>query len=187
MRDELPGQGQDQAERVVGDLVDAIVRDVADRDARRPGRVEVDVIDPDPVANDRAGTAHRPDHPSVDRGELGDDAIRVGDQRQQGFGIVLRVRPDDLTTHRLEDGPLHVERVERVIGDGDLHERHLRVGESPTHPTQVRGSSACPATILGMLMGSNASPRNREEQTMSRTDSGSPIDQEAKTLGEGRD
>ena len=170
MGDELPGQGQDQAERVVGDLVDAIIRDVADRDAPGPGRVEVHVIDPDPVADDRPGPAHRPDDPGVDRGELGEDAVRVGDQRQEGVGLVLRVRPDDLAAHRLEDGPLHVERVERVIGDGDLHEWHLRDPGRACHAPDpgAAGSSACPATILGISMGSNASPRNREEQTMSR-------------------
>ena len=130
MGDELPRQGQDQAERVVGDLVDAIIRDVADRDAPGPGRVEVDVIDPDAVADDRPGPAHRRDDPGVDRGELGDHAVRVGDQRQERVGLVLRVRPDDLAAHRLEDGPLDVERVECVIGDGDLH------GVSPARESQ---------------------------------------------------
>lgn len=83
MGDEMTRQGQDQADGMVGDLVDAVIRHITDRDAPGPGRVEVDVIDPDPVSDDRPGTPHRLDHAGVDGGELRDDAIRIGDQRHE--------------------------------------------------------------------------------------------------------
>ena len=110
MRDDLPGQGEHQGERVVGDLVDAVVGDVADRDAPGPGRVEVDVVDADPVADDHPGPVHRGDDRGVDRGELGDDAVGVGDQVGSRSASSFAARPDELAPQRLEDGPLDVER-----------------------------------------------------------------------------
>ena len=46
-------KGKDEGERVVGYLVDAIVRDVADGDAAGLGGGEVDVVNADRVADDR--------------------------------------------------------------------------------------------------------------------------------------
>ena len=66
------------AKRVVGDLVDAIVRHVADGDAPRPGRVEIDVIHADAVTHDDLRPRHGCDHVGVHRGELRDDRVGVG-------------------------------------------------------------------------------------------------------------
>ena len=80
-----------RAERVVGDLVDAVGRDVADGDAAIPGGVEVHVVHADPVADDQLGPAHRGDHPGGDRGELREDVIgrrgpRRGGRPRSGTG-----------------------------------------------------------------------------------------------------
>ena len=78
MRDNLPRQGEDEGEGVVGDLVDAVVGDVADGDAAGFGGVAVDVVVADPVADDRLRPFHRGDDVGIDRGKLRDHRIGIG-------------------------------------------------------------------------------------------------------------
>ena len=55
----LAGEAQREGERVVGDLVEAIVRDVADGDAPRPRRIEIHVVHADPEPDDHFAPVQR--------------------------------------------------------------------------------------------------------------------------------
>ena len=125
-----PGRVEQEGERVVGHLVDAVGRDVADGDAAGPGRVEVHVVDADPVADDQPGPVHRGDHPRGDRGELGQDVVGLGDGVEE-VGLGPALAGVDLGAEGPEDRLLDVEPVEREIGDEDLRHRRWFSREGP--------------------------------------------------------
>jgi len=68
---------------MVRDLVDAVVRDVADRNAPRPRGGRVHVVEANPIANDGPGPGHRIDDLGVHGGELDHDGIRLPHQPHQ--------------------------------------------------------------------------------------------------------
>ena len=137
--DDLPGQVQDQGERVVGDLVDAVIGDVADGDAPGAGRVKVDVVDADPVPGDDPGPVIAP----ITSASTGANWVITASASATSSArpsLGLRGGPDDPAPERLQDGPFDVEGLEGVIRDGDLHRlRPLDRGASVSVPPRVSG------------------------------------------------
>ena len=78
VRNHLSCDAQYECERVISDLVDAVVRDVADRNTPLARRLYIDVVVANAVADDDLGALHGSDHFGVDRRELCDDCIRIG-------------------------------------------------------------------------------------------------------------
>ena len=65
-----------------GHLLDRVVRDVGDRDSGLPGRGEVNVVEPDPVAGDNAALLESGDGRGVP-GEVGiEDPVGIRRHRQ---------------------------------------------------------------------------------------------------------
>ena len=94
---DLPGQGQYEAQGVIGDLVNAIVGDVGHRDTVLARCVQVDVINTDAIAHDRPRPGHRCNHRGTESGKLGNDRISAGHRCFQlcfGFTVVS----DQVTT-----------------------------------------------------------------------------------------
>ena len=81
--------GEQQGERVVGDLVGAVVRDVADRDAGGLGGRPVHLVHPDAVAQDPDGPLQAGDAAGVEAPVAGDDHGVRGPDRFVGRGGVL--------------------------------------------------------------------------------------------------
>ena len=79
----LAGETQDESQSVIGDFVDAVVRDIAHWNAAFTGSFQVDIVHPDAVTYYDTGFLHPPDDPGIHRGELGDDGISVRTQRDQ--------------------------------------------------------------------------------------------------------
>nr|WP_237764028.1 hypothetical protein [Terrimicrobium sacchariphilum] len=115
-----PGQGEGECERMVRDLINAVVGNIANRDVSCSGRLEINVVDPDAVANDDPALI-----------EVGDDF--AGDWRplnQQSVGFptlcydILRgfaLRDMKLCSGLRDDFTLAVDMGESVIGDEDVH------------------------------------------------------------------
>ena len=83
------------AERVIGNLIDAVIGHVADGNPSSTSRVEIDIIDADAVPDDDPGTTHGRDHVGLHRGELRDHRIRVRHEWDQCLrGLTLSA--DDL-------------------------------------------------------------------------------------------
>ena len=130
--DDLPGQRQDQGQRVIGDLVDAVIGDVADRDAAVAGRLQVHVVHADAVADDDAGLAHGGDHRGVDRRNCVRTASASAVSSISSSGVLQR-RPTTVQPSGRQHGRFRVERVKRVIGDGDLHDGVSAGKKRPRH------------------------------------------------------
>ena len=75
-RHDLARHRQQQRHRMIGDLVDAVVRHLGDDDARAGRRREIDVVDADAEARDDPAAGHLPDHVRRD--------LRVGDEQRVG-------------------------------------------------------------------------------------------------------
>ena len=88
----------------------------AKRDFLRAGRVEVDVVDADPVTHDHAGPGHCGDDGGVDRGELDDHRVGVGHEPRQLRRGPLFLPGDDVVPPCTEDRLLDGEIRERVVG-----------------------------------------------------------------------
>ena len=74
------GEGEDKRQRVVGHFINAVVGNIANRNALLRRRVEVHVVHADAVTHDDPAFLHRLDHGRFDGRKLRDDAVRIGDQ-----------------------------------------------------------------------------------------------------------
>ena len=83
-----PFRGEEEGDRVVRDLVRAVVGDVADRDAGRLGRRPVHLVHPDAVAEDPDRALQAGDAIGVELAVAGDDDGVRGPDRVVGFGGV---------------------------------------------------------------------------------------------------
>ena len=68
--DESAGASEHERNRVCRDLVDAIVGDVGDGDVARGSSIEVNVVEPDPVAHERGEFRQSSQQRVVDSGPL---------------------------------------------------------------------------------------------------------------------
>ncbi len=122
-RDEPTLDGEQQPDGVVGDLVDAVVGDAADGDPRGGGGLHVDVVDADPVPDDRAQGAGGAESARSDRRELHEQ--RVGTHRgQRRRDVLLRPAPldEELAAGGLDDPALDGAVVSEVlVADENAH------------------------------------------------------------------
>jgi len=81
--DHLSCGAQYECERTISDLVDAVVRYVADRNPASPGRFEVHVVEPNALADVDLRPLHAGDHVGIDPCRLSDDCIGIGHQCRQ--------------------------------------------------------------------------------------------------------
>src|SRR5207247_2069940 len=102
-----------------GDVIHAVVGDVADRDAALAGRVEIDIVDSDPVADDELRAVHRRDDDAADGGELRQHEFGSADGGDQLLGRLALARIER-TTQRREDVFLDPKVRKAVVGDHDL-------------------------------------------------------------------
>jgi hypothetical protein len=117
---DTPRGAEQQRQRVVGDLVEAVVRHVGHEDARPCGGFDVDVVDPDPVAGDDPAALGGRDRRGRHLGEAHEQRVRPGQR-----GRVLGQRRADLRQSRA----FGFQVTEDVIGDQDLSRaRHRRTG-----------------------------------------------------------
>ena len=88
-RDDVPGQGQHQADRVLGDRVGVRFRGEDHRDAARGGRVAVDVVHAHPVLGDHLQPGTLLQIRGADLEQPDDDCIRTM-QHLPRFGVAGR-------------------------------------------------------------------------------------------------
>ena len=124
---------QYECERMIGDFVDAVIGDVAYRNAALARRLHIDVVVADAVADDDLRPLHAGDHVGIDRCKLSDDCIGIGHQRRQlRCGLPLFQR-DDFMAQRPKNTLFDIQTRKRVVGDGDFH-----MGISLENSTQTR-------------------------------------------------
>ena len=132
----LPREGEDEGERVVGDLVDAVVGHVADGNAAGPRGRQVDVVDADAVADDHPRPLHRGHDVGVHRGELRDHGIGIGDRRREG-GDVFRLRGDERRARLAHDGFLDGEIGKGIVSHDNAHGTGFLGEREPHEPITV--------------------------------------------------
>ena len=120
VNDDMARRGQDQCQGMIGHFIQTIVGNIANRNAPGAGGVQIDVVDAHAIPNNDLHPTHGGDHVGIDEGELGQDVVRVGNQRGQ-----FRRCGDPLVSHnfaakRLEDAFFDLERTERAIRNDDL-------------------------------------------------------------------
>ena len=154
-------QRQRQREGVVGDLVGAVVRDVGHPDAAAGGRLDVDVVHADAVADHQLDGGQRVEHLGGDRRVLVDQHPRPGAPGDHvGRAVALLAAVPD--PRRVEHGLLGVEGGVIAVGDHDGRAGHacadhfgeppIRCGASASKsnvsPCPGRsGATATPSTI----------------------------------------
>jgi len=117
----LAGQREGEGERVVGHLVDAVVGNVANRDAALAGGDEIDAVDADAVADDHFAALERRDEFAADGGPLHEERIGVAAERDE-LGGRLALRDDELVAGGGEERALLVDGGKTVVGEDNFHE-----------------------------------------------------------------
>ena len=112
---------QDECERVISNLVDAVIGDVADRNASLARRLHIDVVVADAVANNDLRPLHAGDHVGIDRCKLSDDCISIGHQFRQLSGGPPLFQGGDFVAQRPKNTLFDIETRKRVVRDGDFH------------------------------------------------------------------
>ena len=146
LRHDLPREGEDEGERVIGDLVDAVVGDVADGNAAGPRRNKIDIVDADPVADDHPGPLHRRNDVGIHRGKLRDHGIGSGDRRGQ-LNRILRLGDDEAGPRRNGHPLFYGEVGKGMVSDDDLHGGHP-AASGFTH-SGVHSASAADRPVSG--------------------------------------
>ena len=104
---------------MVGHLVYAVIRHIADRNAALAGGFEIDVVDSNPIPDNHFGLLHGRNHAGIHWGKLGDHGIRVSHQSNQGFrGFALTT--DEFEAEWLKDGFFDLKRRECVVCDDNF-------------------------------------------------------------------
>ena len=113
---DLADAGQEQRQRMVGHVLDAVIRHPSDPDAALGGRVDVDVVIADAVAADDPAAPHPLDDPPRDRLQVDDHGVGIaaGGGDVGGIGGPLYLQGRD----RRQDRPLLLVCLEPVVDDG---------------------------------------------------------------------
>ena len=114
----LARDGEDEGERVIGHLVDAVVRDVAHRDATFAGSRAVHIVVAHAIANDGFGLGHGMDDVRVDGGELGDHRIGIAHQLSKLCRRTLFFEGNDLDARWTKNRFFQAEIRKGVISNG---------------------------------------------------------------------
>ena len=107
-RDDSPCQREDEAEGVIGDLVRAVIRDVADGYSELGGSHRVDGIESDAIASDGADAWQGTEDLPRDRGVLDDEGRRIDPGIDDRVGRPTLLEPDRPAGGR-QDVPLDVD------------------------------------------------------------------------------
>lgn len=86
IRNDLTSERQDKGERVVGDLIHTVFRNIAHRNVPASCGLQIDIVNSDPVANDDSGFLHPVDDARIDLGKLCDDGVGLGAMGNQILG-----------------------------------------------------------------------------------------------------
>ena len=114
----LARDGEDEGERVIGHLVDAVVRDVAHRDATFAGSRAVHIVVAHTITNDGFGLRHGMDDLRVHGGELGDHRIGIAHQLSKLCGRTLFFEGNDLDARWTKNRFFQAEIRKGVISNG---------------------------------------------------------------------
>ena len=118
------GDTEKQSERVVCDLVEAVVGDVGHQHAGARGGRHVDVVVADPVAGDDPAARSSVDHAGTDLRVGHEDRVGVRDGRDERV-LIGRVGDDELGADRLErcdlDGKIIGEEIGHDHAQGARH------------------------------------------------------------------
>jgi hypothetical protein len=111
---------EEQGHRMVGDLIEAVVRDVRHHDPVAGRGLDRDVVVADPIPRDDPAPSRRGDvdHALAHRREADEHRVDVHCQVEQGLLGAVR-RHDDLGVERPEHLVLGAQVGEDVIGDQD--------------------------------------------------------------------
>jgi hypothetical protein len=109
---------------VVGDLVDAVVRDIGDEDAVRSRRIDVDRVDADPISSDNVAVFQAVDHLS----RHWDIAVEHGVGLARALRDLIRIGDISLEAQFVARGTqqvaLDLEMLKEVIGNNDQTQDH---------------------------------------------------------------
>src|SRR5439155_5908943 len=134
--DDAAGTGEQERESVVGDLLDAEIRDVHDEDAEACRVFDRDVVDTDPVARHDEATRGCVERLARDALPVGEDRVRRRGELNQ-LGLFARLGYQQLGADLGEDLALDRKRRPRVVGDkNDL----LAYGEASSGAGAALGS-----------------------------------------------
>ena len=115
----LAAEHEQKRERVVGNFVEAVVRDVRHQDAALGRRRDVDRVHADSVAHDDAAALHGVDRALCDRRPHRQHAVRVPAQLRD-LVFVHRLPGDQRAARGFHRAPLLVDVRKAVIGDDDF-------------------------------------------------------------------
>ena len=116
----LARQREGKRERVISDFVDAIIRDVANRDTAFTGSLQVDAVDADAVAHDDLAVLESRDQFAADGGPLYEQRIGIAAERDQLCGR-LKLRNDKFVTGGSEERSLLIDRRKAMVGENNFH------------------------------------------------------------------
>ena len=116
----LARDGEDEGKRMIRHLVDAVVRDVAHRDATLACGGRVHIVVTDAVAHDGFRFRHGVNHLGVHGRELGNHRICISHEFGEFSGRTLFFKGNNLDPLGSENGLLGAEIGEGVVGDGNL-------------------------------------------------------------------
>jgi hypothetical protein len=119
---DLAGQGQQERDRVVRDLVGPVVRNVHHRDAVVGRRREVDAVHADAVPDQHANPRKPLQHAPSDRAVLDQQSVRVAAPLEI---LGVRARDDGLESHARPPEDLLLLREVHVVQTADDDERRL--------------------------------------------------------------
>ena len=113
--------GEDQRRGVVGDLVEAIVRDVAHRDAAPVGCRDVDIVVADAIADDRGTRRKRLDRSTRAGRKLHHRDVGAAKRLGDVLGALALLR-GKLRPRAGRGSRLRLERGECIVGHDDAHQ-----------------------------------------------------------------
>ncbi len=114
-------QGQNERQRVVADLADAVRRNVAHGDAGGAGGDDVNVVVGDAVADDHLAALHGLDHLFVHRHVLHQRAVRAGGLGHELAGVAGPGLDDLDLAQALQHLLLGLDVRVLLVVDDDLH------------------------------------------------------------------
>src|SRR5919106_3747244 len=124
--DYLPDNREEQGHRVIGDFVYAIVGHVGHDDVALARRLEINVVDSDPVAGDHLALLQMFERAPVDGGVRVEQCIGIASVRSDGFNLGI-LQHDQLGTDVGQDLALDVRARKYLIGQDNLHRRLLGI------------------------------------------------------------
>ena len=106
---------------MICDLINAVVRNIADGNATRPGGIQINVVDANSITDDDTRFLHSGNDVRFDRCELSDDCVCFTNEWNQGFWC-LALATDNLESLWAKNGLFNFEGWKCEIRNCHLHE-----------------------------------------------------------------